>query len=623
MAGLAGVISLTGALDPTGAGALVETMAQAQKHRSPSGWRIVRHRQMAYVAPELPAQRAGHEPDEAADPLLLAFDGVVTNRDSVRKALEGAGVACGEGDDAVVRAAWKAWGASSLTRIDGRFGLGLYDTRNRTSFLVRDPFGHKPVHYAVHGDLLFFSAELKTLLPVLPPPELDELALVEWALYGEVLAPRTLFRGIRSLGPGQVLEVGTEGRVGEPRTYFDPIDVVDPALFADYAARSTDEIMGLVESAVDRAVDRHMDGRSDVAVMLSGGVDSTVIAALARDHGPLRAYTFSMRGSDLLDELPMANIVAEKLGLPIDAVPVDGDIYRRELAGATYHYEMPLWHMQGVPLHLLARRARQDGIGLFLSGVSVGPFLGAASDRYNWILPQSAMEWVPEPVFRVARKAVYAAGGLHVANPFFVKTVGTGLQLIDGGARSALIGRHADAYRFVEDERERRVQVMRMTDNALFLRRFFHQGDRLCMGASVEYCDAAVDRDYESLAFNLSGRVLFNKGRWKWILKQLSTRYVPHEVAFQKKIPLDVPIEEYFSPQFTRPLFEDGFLASFLGLGWDTAQSMVASDRESADVLLRLVNMETWGRLFFMGQSIEEVTSLLTNGASEGAPPPS
>ena len=117
-----------------------------------------------------------------------------------------------------------------------------------------------------------------------------------------------------------------------------------------------------------------------------------------------------------------------------------------------------------------------------------------------------------------------------------------------------------------------------------------------------------------SLALNLPTDVIFHKKKTpKWILKELATRYVPREIAFQKKIPLDVPLGEYFEPSFKQPLFEDGFLASFLGLDWNAARALADKARERRPFLFQLVNIETWGRLFLMQQSPEEVQELLTH----------
>jgi asparagine synthase (glutamine-hydrolysing) len=392
------------------------------------------------------------------------------------------------------------------------------------------------------------------------------------------------------------------------------MDVVDPARYAAYAARSTPDIMNLLESTLERVIYGQIDGQpqGSVGVLLSGGVDSTVIAALATRHASLRSYNFSAWSDSVLDERRMAERVAQKLGLPFESMKIDAAAYRRELARATWLFEMPLWHMQGVPTHLLARRAFADGIRILLSGVSIGPMLGAASDRYRWVLPPPFLSKVPPGVFRVARKAVYTANGLPIANPYFVRNLGFGVRLVDGGARARTVARCSETYEFLQDSRERRVHVMRMSDNALFLPRFFRQGDSLCMGESVEYCDASVDTDYMALALNLRTDLIFHRKIPKWILKELATRYVPREISFQKKHAVwNVPVDQYFAPMFRESYFRNGFLESFMGLDWRSAKELYDHEREKSQILYRLVNIETWGRLFFMGQSVDEVTSLL------------
>jgi asparagine synthase (glutamine-hydrolysing) len=617
MAGLAGIVALRDTRDSAETVALVETMGRVQSHRGPPGWRVVSHPGLVHVAPsEDPTPATPRGPDgleERPGGLCLAFDGEITNRGEIRTRLKHAGAELrSESDRELVLRAWGQWGEQCLDHLEGRFAFVLHDPANGASFLVRDRFGHRPFHYAFSHDRLCFASEIKTLLAVTAPPALDELALLEWSLYGDVLPPRTLFRGIRTLARGHVLRVGKDGESQECIAYYDQADVVDAARYAEYAARSTPELLEILESALDRAVVSHINNRREVGVMLSGGVDSTVIATLASRHAEVRTYNFSIGGDPRLDERPMANEVARLLGLPLQSVAINGETYRRELAQATYHNEMPLWHMHGVPIHLVARRAAEDGTSLLLSGFSLGPLLTAATDRYRWILPPPFLDRVPDDVFRIVRKAVYSAGGLAIANPFFALNLGVALQLVDGGARSTLVDRYNRAYEFLKDPHDRRIHVMRLCDTALFIPRFFHQADRLCMGASVDYCDAVVEPGFISLARNLPTDALFHKKKTtKWILKELATRYVPREIAFQKKIPLDVPLGEYFEPPFKQSLFENGFLATALGLDWHKAQALVKKARELRPLLYQLVNIETWGRLFLMQQSVDDVQDLL------------
>ena len=348
-------------------------------------------------------------------------------------------------------------------------------------------------------------------------------------------------------------------------------------------------MMDILDATLDRVVKNQIEGqRGGVGVLLSGGVDSTMIAAMATKHAEIQGYNFSFWSEDsVLDERRNAEKVAAKLGFPLQSISFDGETYRSELARALWLFETPLWHLQAVAVHLLARRAFADGIRILLSGVSLGPLLLAALDRYRYILPPPFVSHIPPGVLRVARKVVYSANGLPVAAPFFAHNLAFGVRLIDGGKRARMVARMNETYEFVSDLNERRIQVMRMSDNAFFWPRFFRQGDSLCMGESVEYCDAAIDSDFMSLALNLNNRLILRKNKTtKWILKELATRYVPRELAFQKKPPVwSVPVDKYFVPMLRESLFKGGFLESHMGMDWQAVNDAYKQDKEKTQIL--------------------------------------
>jgi asparagine synthase (glutamine-hydrolysing) len=609
MSGLAGIAARDAPLDAMKVTSQVDVMGQVQKHREPDGWRIV-------TAAGLTYGHDGTDSSESASGLALAFDGKITNASEVRNALRAAGAQLHDNSDReLVLRAWESWGPKCLEQLQGRFAFVLRDSKRATCYLVRDRFGHKPFYYALHDDRIYFASEIKTLLALLAPPILNELALLEWSLYGDVLPPRTLFRGIETLPNGHLREIGAPGSAPESRPYYDITKVVDPERYADYASRSDAEMMDILDATLERVVKNQIEGqRGGVGVLLSGGVDSTMIAAMATKNAEIKAYNFSFWSKDsVLDERRNAEKVAVKLGLPLQSISFDGETYRSELARALWLFETPLWHLQAVAMHLLARRAFADGTRILLSGVSVGPLLLTALDRYRYILPPPFLSHIPAGVLRVTRKAIYSANGLPVATPFFAHNLGFGVRLVDGGKRGRMIARMNETYEFISDLNERRIQVMRMSDNAFFWPRFFRQGDSLCMGESVEYCDAAIDSDFMSLALNLNGHLILRKNKiTKWILKELATRYVPRELAFQKKHPVwSVPVDQYFVPMLRESLFKGGFLDSHMGMDWPTVNDMYRQDKEKTQILYRLINIELWGRMFFLGQSVDDVSTML------------
>jgi asparagine synthase (glutamine-hydrolysing) len=611
MSGLAGIVSRNPSFDENRVGALVDAMAQAQKHREPDGWRVVARGALVFAT-----ETSDAESEASASGLALAFDGKITNAGAVRESLGKAGLAPrGHSDRELVLRAWEAWGTKCLEQLQGRFAFVLHDAQRATTYLARDRFGHKPIYYTLRDERVYFASEVKTLLAVLPQPTApNELGLVEWTLYGDVLPPRTLFRGVETLPIGHWREIGAGGAARDTQAYYDITKTVDRERHAEYASKSPQELIDLLDVTLERVIGKQIEGqRGEVGVLLSGGVDSAVIAAQARKHVRLKGYNFSAWRDSVMDESRMAKKVAAKLDVPLHSIYLDGDTYRRELARVIWLFETPLWHIQGVPTHLLARRAFADGVRILLAGVCLGPLSGAVSPgRYRWVLPPPAVSLIPGPAMRLARKLVYSANGFPVGNPHFVQNLGVGLKLIDGGKRTRMIQRFNESYGFLDDFNQRRIQVMRLTDNAFFWQRFFRQGDNLCMAESVEFCDAAVDSDYVSLILNYPADIIRRKNVQKWVLKELALKYVPREVSYQPKHAVYVvPIEQFFIPMFRESLFRGGFLESYLGLDWDAVNALYQQQDDKTQVLYRLVNVEVWGRMFFLGQSVDEVTAML------------
>ncbi len=610
MSGLAGAVSRTQPFDANGLGSLVEAMGQAQKHREPDGWQVVARGPLVFVA------GTGTETESSASGIALAFDGKITNAGAVRESLRAAGAAMqGSSDRELVLRAWEAWGAKCLERLQGRFAFVLHDAKRGTTHIARDRFGHKPIYFALRKDRIYFASEIKTLLAVLQESAAPhELALLEWSLYGDTLPPRTLFRGIETLPIGHFREVGAQGPAPEAQPYYEITKTVNRELYAAYSSKSPGELIDLLDETLERVIGNQIEGqRGEVGVLLSGGVDSAVIAAQARKHAKLKAYNFSAWRDSVMDESRMAKKVAAKLDLPLHSIYLEGETYRRELARVIWHFETPLWHIQGVPTHLLARRAFEDGVRILLAGVCLGPLSGAiALGRYRWVLPPPYASYVPGAMLRWARKFIYSANGFPVGNPHFVQNLGVGLKLVDGGQRTRMIAGFDEAYGFLDKYKDRRIQVMRLTDNAFFWQRFFRQGDNLCMAESVEFCDAAIDSDYMSLILNLPPDIIRRKGVQKWVLKELALRYVPREVSYQPKHAVFVvPIEKFFIPMFRESLFRGGFLETYLGMDWLAVNDLYRQQHDKSQVLYRLINIEIWGRMFFLGQSVDDVSAML------------
>ncbi len=250
----------------------------------------------------------GHQPlFGARDTTAIVCNGEVYNYRELRSELEAQGHRFRTASDTEVAAhAYDAWGDAFLDRLDGMFALALWDGKRRRLLLARDRMGEKPLYWTVAGGLLLFASELSALLahPAVEP-EIDARALSAYLGLEYVPAPATMIRGVHKLEPATLLSL--ENGAVTQRSYWrlDPRVKDAPASYAEGVA----ELRGRLEKAVrSRLV-------SDVplGVFLSGGIDSSTVAALAARAGALETFAIGF-DEPSFDESGWAREVARRIG---------------------------------------------------------------------------------------------------------------------------------------------------------------------------------------------------------------------------------------------------------------------------------------------------------------------
>lgn len=367
MCGLAGILTRSG---PPAREDELRRMARALRHRGPDDAGVYRapgcglaHARLAILDLEGGAQPMS-DPDGHA---FIAFNGEIFNHAELRDELTGLGLRFRtRSDTEVAIQAIRAWGEDALARFDGQFALALWTPRARTLLLARDRFGERPLHVCERAGRVYFASEVKAIFAADPaiPRELDPAGLVETFTFWTVLAPRSLFRGIEELRPGHVRTYGPGG--ARERCYWAP----SFPRAGDERAGPVDAAADALRAALTRATERRLRCADvPVACYLSGGLDSSVIAALAaRVHGAgLR--TFSLRFADAtLDEGPHQRAMARELGTAHTELAVSRAQIAEVFPEVIRHAERPLLRTAPAPMLLLARRVREAGIKVVLTG---------------------------------------------------------------------------------------------------------------------------------------------------------------------------------------------------------------------------------------------------------------
>jgi len=320
---------------------------------------------------------AGHQPmHSACGRYVLSFNGEIYNFRELRKRLEGLGSTFrGHSDSEVLLEAFIAWGVDAFPQLEGMFAFALLDRSERKLFVVRDPFGIKPLYYARLPHGLVFGSEVKALLASgRLDRKLDRGALHEYLYYGNALGEGSLFDGVSKLLPGHYLTVDESGIQD---TLYHSIYDCDPI------ADDLDTATARTRQLLDEAVAGHLISDVPVGVFLSGGIDSSAITALASAHygGTLKTYSVGFDFDRGVNELPVARKVAEHFGTDHNELQVAGGNLPDVIEKLVHCHDEPFGDAADIPLYLLCQELR-GSVKVILQGDG-GDEIFAGYRRYN------------------------------------------------------------------------------------------------------------------------------------------------------------------------------------------------------------------------------------------------
>jgi len=298
----------------------------------------------------------GHQPMRSPDgSLTMVFNGEIYNFAAVRAELEALGHRFrSSGDSEVLVAALQEWGVKAVDRFVGMFAIAVWNERERRLTLIRDRMGVKPLYYAWDGSRFWFGSELKALRALREwRAEIDRDAVGEYLQFGYVSAPRSIYRNVAKLLPGHWLELG---EVGEPvaHRYWSPVPQEAPL------EGSEESIEQRLELLMVDAFRYRMVADVPVGLFLSGGIDSTLVAALLTRYGGGELRTFTIGFDDpRYDESQWARKVAGYLGTKHTQQIVTA----RDMIGVLGEwadlYDEPFGDQSGVPTYLVSKMARR------------------------------------------------------------------------------------------------------------------------------------------------------------------------------------------------------------------------------------------------------------------------
>jgi asparagine synthase (glutamine-hydrolysing) len=529
-----------GAFPPTALAA----MAQALRHRGPddsgefqdpSGHVALAHRRLSIIDLTTDSHQPMVDPQRG---VVLAYNGELYNFQQLRRELTGLGhVFRSRGDTEVVLRSYLQWGPACFARFAGMFALAIWEPATGTVHLARDAMGMKPLYYLPGAGGLVFASEVKAFL-ALPGfrPEADPLGLQQYLEFGYVFEEsRTMMQGVRKLPPGHRLEI-RGGEVVLQEAWFEAPtpDVGD--------TRGEAERVRELLQVMDEVVGEHLIADVPLGLLLSGGLDSSLLASLARRKGPL--LTISMGFADsAVDERPHARAVSAFVGSRHVDVSITAAEVEREATSGAWVFDDLFGDWGTITTRLLYRRCREQGVKVVLVGEGADEIFGGY-DIFR--APARLGLWQQ---FRMYQK--YAGRRHGKLFRRFHSIVGDYLETSRGDA--------FDAVRLFESRRQ-------LPNN------YVMKVDKASMAESVEARAPYLDRRVCELAYRTPSAWLLRGGENKYLLRALarSENLLPPEISGRQKFGGSVAAswmgDNPGFRKFARERLLDGVWAGKLGL---------------------------------------------------------
>jgi asparagine synthase (glutamine-hydrolysing) len=597
MCGFACLIDPARIFDPS----LISAIDQDLYHRGPdsggtaieAGFALI-FRRLAIMDPETIADQPMSDPSGR---VTLVFNGEIYNFLSLKFDLEQKGhVFRTKGDTEVILEGYLEWGLEVFNKLEGMYTIGLIDRKEAVFYGARDPLGIKPLYVARSGTLTAISSEVGPLTRLVGA-EVDNAAIPELLTFGWAAGRTSNYKGIDRLPGGTCIRVDlTSGHYSEHR-FCDPLDTL----------RHDDHTTALdAQQAVIQSLDTHLMSDVGFAMQLSGGVDSSLLTALAASKSDTLLSTFAVKVSDAAyDEGPYRAPIIQKYNLDHTEHRLDGEEFANDLPKAIQAMEGPVPHGGCVGLFGLCREI-QKSHKVVLTGEGADEMFGGYM-RYAIGGKLRAQEWVDQRIpnslplpsvwpfksiqrLRNLDRAVYASvyGDLDQLSGLFPDLVPA-----PPGFRESVSARFTEF-------RDRLFAV----DQTSYLESLLVRQDKMSMAHSVEARVPFVHMPLLRCVNSLSNSIRAPGGMTKPVLKQLAEKYLDRNLVHRRKNGLLLPYQKWVK--------ETSSLGRFVDLLEDNnarirtyantkklnyrLESLRSGKIENPSEIFGLINLELWLR---------------------------
>jgi asparagine synthase (glutamine-hydrolysing) len=614
------VCGITGIVARGGVGRCewLESASAALRHRGPDAdgtWRSADGR-AAFAHRRLSIIDLGPSGDQpmldAAGRASIVFNGEIYNYRELRAELLARGRGFRSGSDTeVILAAYGEWGTDCVSRLEGMFAFAIYDTDSGSLFMARDRAGEKPLYYRAQGDALSFASELKALMADPGEPRrIDPEALDCYLYMGFAPGERCILRGCRKLPPAHALLFDAVRGGLRVWRYWQPPEA------APVAPAGGSELVAELERLLAAAVRRQMVADVPLGVLLSGGVDSSLVTAMAcRAGGRIRTYTARFPEDAALDETAHARLIAAHFGTEHTELAVERPT-TKVLPLLARQFDEPIADSSMIPTYLICRAVRSH------CKVALG---GDGGDElFGGYRHYSRLLWMHERVSRIPHRwrspvarAALAVLPLGFRGRNWVAAAAADLEAevpliacyFDCATRGRLLAgtpAHARTAEAIREQRLPETGDLLQRASRFDLENYLPEDilvkvDRASMLSSLEVRAPLLDRTMVEFACReVPSSLKATSGARKVLLKQLAARVLPPQFDRQRKQGFSIPLARWLNGGDWAEFFQDVLLGpqSTL-LDHESVRGLLRGQergRANGERLFALVMFELWRR---------------------------
>lgn len=556
----------------------------------------------------------GHQPMATDDGRYhIAFNGEIYNYREIRAKLELSGerfaTHC---DTEVLLRQFVRHGVDGLSALNGMFGFAVWDAHDRRLTLVRDRMGVKPLYYYWDGRRLLFGSEIKAILASgVVDRQVDDGAVWDYLTYRYVPGPNTIWKNIYKLPPAHMLSLTLNGGAPKLERYWEIPYRAAPLV------ETFDESVTAFATVFEDSVQLRMIADVPVGIMLSGGLDSSAVAAVACRHSKdLNTFSVGFRNSPETNELPYARLVARHLGTKHHEIEIGQTEFMDFLPGFVRFTDEPLADLASIPLYYVSRLAR-SGVKVALSGEGSDEILGGY-DLELRVQQWDSMRERTAQFDRLSWLRSVIRGGYpqwdqrSAAVPPTMTNYMTSAQKSELVARSALPDTHLPLRSAIKSlgEQDPLHQTLYGFSQHWLTEDLLMKADKMSMAASLEVRTPFLDYRLvewaaRSPAACKAGRDELGNYQSKRVLRHFAAKLLPPDVITRPKQGFPVPVYEWLMGPLKgwatdmlsgasarlRALMAPAALDSLLALGTAGQSSLLDRHR-----LWNLLILELWMR---------------------------